>query len=114
MKIIINVINLDLTRVLREYIEMKLAPLAKFVGRFDEMGSAELRVEISRTTRHHKHGDVFWAAADLRLPKKILRAEAEAPDARAAINIVKNTLRIEIEKYRTRFLEPKRGRGRRD
>lgn len=101
----------SLTPALRVYIERKLAPLAKFVKRFDETGGAEIWLEVSRTTHHHRKGDVFVAAADLRLPKKILRAEEYAEDARTAIDRAKDMLRLEIEKYKTRFLDAKRRRA---
>lgn len=101
--------NLDLTPSLRVYIDEKLAPLAKFVKQFDETGEAELWLELSRTTRHHQKGEVFLAVADLRLPHKILRAEEYAEDVRKAIDGAKDTLRLEIEKYKTRFLTPRRG-----
>jgi len=102
--------NLDLTAPLRVYIDQKLAPLAKFVKKFDETGEAELWLELLRTTRHHqKGGEVFLVVADLRLPHKILRAEEYADDVRKAIDRAKDTLRLEIEKYKTRFMEPKRG-----
>lgn len=95
------------------YIEDKLAPLAKFVKQFDETGEAEIWLEISRTTHHHHKGEVFFAAADLRLPHKILRAEEYADDIRKAIDRIKDTLRIEIDKYKTQFLEhPRGGKGR--
>lgn len=102
----------DLTPSLKTYVENKLAPLAKFVKRFDETGEAEIWLEISRTTRHHRKGDVFIAAADLRLPRKILRAEEYAEDIRTAIDRARDTLRLEIEKYKKRFTSPRRA-GRR-
>ena len=105
--------NLDLTPPLRVYIEEKLAPLAKFIKKFDETGEAELWLELSRTTRHHgKGGEVFLAAADLRLPKKILRAEEYADDIRKAIDQARDTLHMEIEKYKTRLEKSQRGSGR--
>jgi len=97
--------NLDLTPSLKIYIESKLLPLAKFLKRFEGEGEVLVRLELARITRHHKRGDVFWAAADLKLPGKILRAEAESGDIRAAIDGVKDELRSEIEKYKTRFAE---------
>ncbi len=103
MKITTKTTGLDLTPSLRTYIETKLGALAKFVKRFDETGQAELWVEVARTTRHHRHGDVFSAEADLRLPKKVLRAEEEGEDVRAAIDLLQRKLHLEIEKYKTRF-----------
>lgn len=99
----------DYTPSLEIYIQEKLASLAKFIKKFDETGEAEIWLEISRTTRHHHKGEVFLAAADLRLPHKILRAEEYAEDARKAIDRARDTLRLEIEKYKTRFLKPQRG-----
>ncbi|MGC9599253.1 MAG: ribosome-associated translation inhibitor RaiA [Minisyncoccia bacterium] len=102
--------NLDLTAPLRTYVDEKLVPLAKFIKKFDETGEAEIWLEISRTTRHHQKGDeVFLVVADLRLPRKILRAEEYADDVRKAIDRTKDTLRLEIEKYKTKFARVKRG-----
>ncbi len=103
--------NLDLTPSLGTYIERKLSPLAKLVKQFDETGEAEIWLELSRTTRHHHKGEVFLAAADLRLPHKILRAEENAEDVRRAIDQARDVLKLEIDKYKTRFMEPRRGKG---
>ncbi len=109
MKINTKAVQIELTPALNVYIEKKLSPLAKFVKRFDETGEAEIWLEISRSM-HHKKGDVFEASADLRLPKKILRAETASPDARTAIDMIKNKLSVEIKKYKTQFLEIRKKR----
>jgi ribosomal subunit interface protein len=103
MKITTKTTELDLTPSLKTYIDKKLGALAKFIKRFDETGQAELWIEVARTTRHHRHGDVFMAEADLRLPKKILRAEEESDDVRTAIDLLQRKLHLEIEKYKTQF-----------
>lgn len=108
MKLSIRGVGLDLTPSIKTYIENRLLPLSKLIEKFDEPGEAEIWCEIKRTTRHHKSGNVFWAAADLRLPRKMLRAESTSDDARAAIDGIKNKLRLEIEKYKTVFLVPRR------
>ena len=101
--------NLDLTPPLRIYIDEKLAPLAKFIKKFEEAGEAELWLELSRTTRHHEKGEeVYLAAVDLGLPGKIIRAEEYADDVRKAIDRIKDTLRLEIEKYKTKIIKQKR------
>lgn len=102
MKITTKTTGLDLTPSLKIYIDKKLGGLAKFVKRFDETGQAELWVEVARTTRHHRHGDVFSVEADLRLPKKILRVEEEGEDVRTAIDSLQRKLHLEIEKYKTK------------
>ena len=101
--------TVDRTPSLETYVESKLAPLAKFLKHFDDVGEAEIWIEITRTTRRQRKGEVYFAAADLRLPKKIIRAEEYADDIRTAIDQVRDTLRAEIEKYKTKLVEPRRG-----
>ncbi|HEX4103930.1 MAG TPA: ribosome-associated translation inhibitor RaiA [Candidatus Paceibacterota bacterium] len=103
MKINIKKSDNLITPALEEYIEEKLMPLAKFVKHFDETGEAEMWMEVSRTTDHHQKGDVFKVAVDLRLPHKILRAEENADDVHKAIDAARNTLQLEIEKYKAKF-----------
>ena len=58
-----------------------------------------MRLEVTRTTRHHGKGDdVFVAVAHLRLPKKVIRAEEYADSMRLAVDRVRDTLKLEIEK----------------
>jgi len=95
--------NIDLTPALETYLQKKFASLEKFVAAFDRTGSAELAVEIERTTKHHRKGPVYSATAKLRLPKIVLRAEETADDIRVAIDAAKDTLREEIEKYKDKM-----------
>ena len=49
--------TLDVTAPLETYIEEKLMPLAKFVKAFDRDGVVELKLEVSRSSNHHRKGD---------------------------------------------------------
>ena len=109
MKITIKSTNLALTPSLITYIEAKLGDIGKMVQKFDVEGALILRIEVARTTKHHHKGDVFMAEADLNLPGKILRASENNSDIRRAIDILKHTLHLEIEKYKTQH-EAKRAR----
>ena len=103
VKINIKATGLDLTPSLKTYIKDKLGTLSGFVKRFDAEGLAEIWLEVARVTKHHHKGSVFKAEADLRLPKKILRAEHLDIDVRTAIDVLRNKLRLEIEKYKTKM-----------
>ena len=107
MKMHIKATRLDLTPSLNQYIESKLGGLSKFIQKFEEEGVAELWLEVARTTAHHHKGEVFMAEADIRLPGKILRAVGTHEDIRTALDEVRDTLRAEIEKYKTQ-LAPRR------
>jgi putative sigma-54 modulation protein len=102
MQINIKGTELELTPSLKTYIEEKLGSLAKFIKKFDEPGMAELWVEVARTTKHHHKGLVFKAEGTLPLPGKKLYAAEYNDDMRKAIDALKRTLRLEIDKYKTR------------
>lgn len=109
MKIIIKSTNLDLTPSLNTYIENKLGTLARLVQKFDSEGSADIRVEVARTTRHHHKGEVFMAEINLHLGGKTLRISENNEDIRKAIDIAKSKLRLEIEKFKSKN-DPKRNK----
>jgi ribosomal subunit interface protein len=92
----------------RDFIDTKLMPLGKFIKHFEETGEAEIHLEIGRTSKHHRKGEVYKAVANLQLPKKMLRAEEYAEDVRTAIDQARTTLRGEIDKYKTQFVEVKK------
>ena len=89
--------KIDLTPAIKEYIEIKIGSLDKFIKKFEIKGEIEVSVEIARTTRHHHKGDIFYAEVNMRLGKTLLRAEDADWDIRVAIDKVKNRLGEEIK-----------------
>jgi len=100
MQIDIEATNIELTAPLRTYVEEKIGKLEKFLEPFKE-GDLRVRVEVGRTSKHHRRGDVYTAEANLYLPGKVLRAEKKEEDVRVAVNKVKDILQREIRKYKT-------------
>lgn len=100
MHINIKGTELDVTPALSEYIAKRLEPLARFVKRYEEKKEIQMFVEVARTTKHHKKGNVFYAEVTLELPGKMLRAEATDSDARAAIDLAKDIVKREMEEYK--------------
>ncbi len=105
MKTIIKANHLYLTPSISEYIEMKIGSLDKFIKRFEDKGDVKVEVEIARTTRHHRHGNVFYAEANLYLGKHTLRAEHYGEDIRIAVDKIKDKLKQEIKKYKEKKIE---------
>ncbi len=105
MRIDIKATNLELTPAIREYIEMKIGSLSRFLKRFEVESEIEVFVEIARTTKHHKSGDVFCAEASFSIGKKLLRAEDTDWDIRIAIDKVRDKLQQEIKKYKEKQIE---------
>lgn len=92
--------QIDLTPALKEYIEMRVGALGRFLKRYEQNGEVKVFVEVGRSTKHHKQGNVFYAEATLPLPGSTLRAEHYDEDARVAIDRVKDVLHMEIKKYK--------------
>lgn len=92
--------KLELTPAIKEYIEEKIGSCADIVSRFEEKDEITAFCELARTSRHHTHGDVYYAEVTLGLPGKTIRVETENSDARAAIDDVKDLLKLELRKYK--------------
>ena len=100
MKINILGNKLDLTPSIKKYINDKFLPLGKTISRFEYERETVLFVEIARSTKHHKKGDVFYAEATLELPQKTIRGEHFDKDIRTSIDVVKDIIKEEIRKYK--------------
>ncbi len=99
MKIIIKSSNIDLTPSIKQYVEEKIGGLEKHVANFDPaLVGAE--VEVGRTTRHHRQGDIFRAEVNLSIGGKLLRVEKEEESLQAAIDLAKDELGREIRNYK--------------
>ena len=99
MNIIIKATNIELTGALEQWVRMRLEPLAKLEKTLQEK-DVEIWVEIGRTSKHHRKGDIFRAEAQMRLPGKSIRAEATTSNLRKSINQVRNKLQREIVEYK--------------
>jgi len=98
MKITIKATNLDLTPEIKKAIEEKIATLDKFISHTDT--SIEAFVEVAIETRHHKKGKIYYAEVNIKVPGKIIRAEAKEDNIYKAINTVKDELKVLLEKYK--------------
>ena len=102
MKIHLKAAGFEITPSLREFVEKKLMSLGRFVKKFDAEGAIELWVEVAKITEHHRKGNIYYAEANLRMPKKSIRAEEGSPDLHIAVDRLKHVLQLEIEKYKTK------------
>lgn len=88
--------NLELTPELTGHIRNEIRSLKKFI---DQKTWDEAKIEVGRTTQHHRKGEVFRAEINLPLPGKFLRAEEVSENLHAAINIVKEEIERQVKKY---------------
>jgi putative sigma-54 modulation protein len=99
IKIDIFANKIELNPSLREFIEEKIGALDKYISR-----PTVLRVEISRPSKHHRSGNIFYAEANLKIGDKLLRATAENSDLHTAIAKVRDDLQLQIKKSKEKRL----------
>ncbi len=90
--------DMEMTPAIQEYADKRLSALEKFVSRNDE--SVSCVVELGKTTRHHKSGDVFRAEVQLHIAGRDLYAVSEKDDLYAAIDEVKDEIVQQVTSYR--------------
>lgn len=98
MKITIKEKNLKLIPLERSVIEEKISSLDKFVSHINTL--VEAFVEIALETKHHKKGKIYYAEVSIKLPGKIVRAEAREESIDQAVNMVKDELQLLLKKYK--------------
>lgn len=113
MNIIIKTKNLDLTDSLVRLINRKIGSLKKFIKIFKDDNLpvkkgktlSEVFVEVEKETKHHRKGDIFRAETTIHLPGKSLVAKSHGENLSKAITDVKEELKREIRKYKTKTIE---------
>jgi putative sigma-54 modulation protein len=105
MHVSVSSTNVDLTEALKVYIAKKLLPLEKYLVSFEKGSELHMKVEVARSTKHHKKGDVFYAELTLPLPGSVLRVEQHGEDIRVAIDEAKKRLKVEIDRFKQKGTE---------
>jgi putative sigma-54 modulation protein len=99
MKINIMATGLELTQSISDYVHKKIASLDKYLN-------AELdvvaHVEVGKTTKHHKTGEVFKAEIHLVAPGLDLYVVTHEEDLYAAIDKVKDDMSRELRRTKGR------------
>jgi putative sigma-54 modulation protein len=100
MKVNIKTKNFELTEAIREYVQIKMDYLDKFVSDWASEGGVEVEFEAAKETNHHNKGDIYYAEANLIVPGKTIRAERNADDLHVAIDAVKDILAEQVKEYK--------------
>ena len=110
MRIQLESINFDLTPTIRAHVEEKIGSLARMMERFEKDGDVLVAVEVSKPSRHHKQGDVFFASATFSILGKTFRMEQYDADLHAAIDRIKDRIKDDIRDFKEKTIERSRGR----
>ncbi len=86
----IKATNFELTPAISDYIEKRFAVFDRFIP--VDIDGAKCDVEVAKTTRHHKQGDVFKAEVHLVFSGKNFYGTAEKNDLYSAIDVVRDEI----------------------
>ena len=100
MKINIKATGTTLTPPITDYINKKVGMLDKFF----EGKEVLVNVEVGRTTKHHKSGDIFRAEIHINYNSQEYYAVSETGDLYAAIDEVKDEIVHELTSKRRKSL----------
>ena len=100
MKTNIKATNITLTDSITTYLNGKIIPLERLLVNEGDPAKILAEIEVGKTTRHHKHGEIFRAEINLHFGPHYLRVEAVADNLYAAIDQMKDELSREIKHFR--------------
>ena len=89
---------MEITEAIREYTLEKMKSLDKLIPKNDT--SAKLVVELSKTSNHHVHGQVFQAEANLHCKGKDTALKTTQDDLYKAIDVLKDMLTRELATHK--------------
>ncbi len=101
MKINIKATNISLSDSVRDYAEKKIASLEKFLNSESEILA---NIDIGKSTRHHKSGDIFRAEVLIKSDGKEFYSVSEKEDLYMAIDDVREEVNREINSKRKKAL----------
>jgi ribosomal subunit interface protein len=95
--------NIELSNDIRDYALKRVTNLEKLLSRLQaEGGEVKALLEISRSTNHHKAGDVFHVDCSININGKNFYAANDSEDLYSAIDNVKEILYKDINKNKDR------------
>lgn len=105
MKVTIKGKKIKLTPATKEYAQLKMNMLEKYLGKVQVLNCD---LELSRENGVQKSGEIYRAEVNLELPGQLLRVEKTEKDILKAIDKVKDHMVISIKKYKEKKIDRKR------
>ena len=95
--------GIELTESIKDYVFKKVTNLEKLLSKIEkEKGEAMVNFEVSKSTNHHKAGEIFHADCSVNIDGKNFYGESDHEDLYSAIDEVKEKLFNEIRKNKDR------------
>jgi ribosomal subunit interface protein len=85
---------------IEKYAKDKISSLGKFLKRHEKESEITVFVELGRTTRRHRHGQIFFAEITIELKGEVIRTEHTDANIRIAVTRAKERMQEELQKYK--------------
>ncbi len=103
MKINFQAKNIEITEAIHDYAEKRVTNLGKLLSEIEERdGEVIVLFSVSKTTHHHKGGEVFHADCSINIKGKKFYSSVVRQDLYEAIDEVKENLFREISRNKDR------------
>lgn len=103
MNINLQAKNMILTPAIRDYVLKRITNLEKLLSGIEErQGKVMVNFEVSKSTNHHKRGEIFHADCLVKIDGKEFYSSADEEDLYQAIDAIKDSLYNEINKNKDR------------
>lgn len=95
--------GMELTDSIKDYVLKRVTNLEKLLSNLEtKKGEARVSFEISKTTNHHKTGEIFHADCSIKIDGKNFYGSSDHEDLYGAIDEVKEILFNDIQKNKDR------------
>lgn len=95
--------NIELTSAIQDYVLKRVTNLEKLLSKIKaDGGKIMANFEVSKSTRHHKSGEVFHADCLIKIDGAEFYGSADKEDLYQAIDAIKDSLYNEISKNKER------------
>ena len=95
--------NMELTEAIKDYVLKRVTNLEKLISNIEaKKGEAKVKFEVSKTTNHHKTGEIFHADCTINIDGNNFYGESDHADLYSAIDKVKEQLFNDINKNKDR------------
>ncbi|MBU0612164.1 ribosome-associated translation inhibitor RaiA [Patescibacteria group bacterium] len=95
--------NMDITEAIHDYVIKKITNLGKLLTKIQDSGGEVLvQFSVSKTTNHHRSGEVFRADCTIVIDGKQFHSSSDKEDMNEAIDDVKEKLFREIRRSKNK------------
>lgn len=95
--------DIELTEPIKDYVLKRITNLEKLLSKIEKSGGeVKASLDISKSTKHHKRGEIFRADCLIKINGKEFYASFDAEDLYSAIDEVKQTIFKDIQKNKDR------------